>query len=136
LSHPEDVEKFRALRQESLAQGASFQLEQRMLGKDGAWRWFIFRYNPLRDDDGKVARWSVTATDIHERKESEERLQKENLALREEIDHSSMFEQIVGSSPAPAQGISASRKGGPRRFDRSHPGRKRRRKRTERGRHT
>jgi formate hydrogenlyase transcriptional activator len=100
LSHPEDVEKFRALRQESLAQGTSFHLEQRMLGKDGAWRWFIFRYNPLRDDDGKVARWYVTATDIHERKESEERLQKENLALREEIDHSSMFEEIVGSSPA------------------------------------
>ena len=100
LSHPEDLEKFRALRQESLVQGASFQVEQRMLGKDGTFRWFIFRYNPLKDDHGKVALWYVTATDIHERKQSEERLQKENLALREEIDHSSMFEEIVGSSPA------------------------------------
>ena len=98
LSHPEDVEKFRTIRQESLAHGVPFQLEQRMLGKDGIFRWFLFRYNPLKDDSGKVARWYVTATDIHDRKQAEDRVQKENLALREEIDHSSMFEEIVGSS--------------------------------------
>jgi formate hydrogenlyase transcriptional activator len=100
LSHPEDVENFRTIRQESLAHGAPLQLEQRMLGKDGVFRWFLFRYNPLKDDSGKVARWYVTATDIHEGKQAEERTQKENLALREEIDHSSMFEEIVGSSEA------------------------------------
>jgi formate hydrogenlyase transcriptional activator len=100
LSHPEDVEKFRTIRQESLAHGVPFQLEQRMLGKDGVFRWFLFRYNPLKDDSGKVARWYVTATDMHERKQTEERIEKENLALREEIDHSSMFEEIVGSSEA------------------------------------
>jgi PAS domain S-box-containing protein len=100
LSHPEDVEKFRTIRRESVARGIPFQLEQRMLGKDGVFRWFLFRYNPLRDESGKVARWYVTATDIHDRKQTEERVQKENLALREEIDHSSMFEEIVGSSEA------------------------------------
>ncbi len=99
LSHPEDVEKLRTIRQESLARGAAFQLEQRMLGKDGLFRWFLFRYRPLKDDSAKVARWYVTATDIDERKQAEERVQKENLALREEIDRSSMFEEIVGSSP-------------------------------------
>src|SRR6266536_2695427 len=98
LSYPEDVEKFCTIRQESLAHGVPFQLEQRMLGKDGIFRWFLFRYNPLKDDSGKVARWYVTATDIHDRKQAEDRVQKENLALREEIDHSSMFEEIVGSS--------------------------------------
>ena len=76
LSHPEDVEKFRAVRQESLARGAPFQLEQRMLGKDGVFRWFLFRYNPLKDDSGKVERWYVTATDIHDRKQTEERSKK------------------------------------------------------------
>ena len=100
LSHPEDLEKLHAIRQESLDQGAPFQLEQRMLGKDGLFRWFLFRYNPLKDHTGNVVRWYVTATDIHERKQTEERIQKENLALREEIDHSSMFEEIVGSSGA------------------------------------
>lgn len=32
LSHPEDVEKLRTIRQEALARGEMFQLEQRMLG--------------------------------------------------------------------------------------------------------
>ena len=47
-----------------------------------------------------VIRWYSTGTDIDDRKRDEERIQKENLALREEIDHSSMFEEIVGSSKA------------------------------------
>ncbi|MGB8851726.1 MAG: sigma-54 dependent transcriptional regulator, partial [Candidatus Acidiferrales bacterium] len=42
----------------------------------------------------------VTSTDIDERKQAEDRLQSENVALREEIDKASMFEEIVGTSPA------------------------------------
>src|SRR5258708_8237865 len=72
-----------------------------MLGKDGVFRWFLFRYNPLKDESGKVARWYGTGREIDDREETEERIQKENLGLREEIDHSSMFEEIVGSSEAP-----------------------------------
>ena len=60
----------------------------------------MIRYNPLRDEDGRIIRWYATGTDIEDRKQAEERVQKENLALREEIDHSSMFEEIVGSSEA------------------------------------
>src|SRR5207344_3677499 len=62
------------------------------------YRWFLIRYNPLRDEEGQIIRWYSTGTDIDDRKRDEERIQKENLALREEIDHSSMFEEIVGSS--------------------------------------
>ena len=40
------------------------------------------------------------ATDIDDRKQAEERLQHENVALREEIDKASMFEEIVGTSAA------------------------------------
>ena len=47
-----------------------------------------------------MVRWYATGTDIHDRKEAEERTRKENLALREEIDRSSMFEEIIGSSQA------------------------------------
>jgi formate hydrogenlyase transcriptional activator len=58
------------------------------------------RYKPLHDDRGRITRWVVTATDIEDRKREEERLQHENIALREEIDKASMFEEIVGSSSA------------------------------------
>ena len=100
LSHPDDVEKYRTIRQESLARGVLFQLEQRMLGKDGKYRWFLCRYNPLKDEQGNPLRWYVTATDIEERRQTEEKVHNENLALREEIDRTSMFEEIVGTSPA------------------------------------
>jgi len=68
------------------------------LGKDGKYRWFLIRYNPLLDESGNVIRWYATATDIDDRKRAEDRLQNETVALREEIVRSSMFEEIVGSS--------------------------------------
>ena len=71
-----------------------------MLGKDGQYRWFLFRYNPLLDEQGRIVRWYATATDIEDRKQAEQRMRNENLALREEIDRSSMYEAIVGSSEA------------------------------------
>jgi formate hydrogenlyase transcriptional activator len=100
LVHPDDMEKSRDERQQGLERGAPFELELRARRKDGQHRWFLIRYNPLRDDEGRIIRWYLTGTDIDDRKRAEERMQKENLALREEIDHSSMFEEIVGSSEA------------------------------------
>jgi formate hydrogenlyase transcriptional activator len=54
----------------------------------------------LRDEHGQIIRWYATGIDIEDRKRAEERMRNENLALREEIDRSSMFEEIVGTSPA------------------------------------
>jgi PAS domain S-box-containing protein len=98
--HPEDVERLREERNEALARGKPFELEQRALGKDGNYRWFLIRYNPLRDDHGNIIRWYATGTDIEDRKRAEERMRNENLALREQIDQAFMFEEIVGASPA------------------------------------
>jgi formate hydrogenlyase transcriptional activator len=92
--------RFRDERQQALSRGEPVEVELRARRKDGQYRWFLVRYNPLRDDEGSIIRWYVTGIDIEDRKQAEERVQKENLALREEIDHSSMFEEIVGSSAA------------------------------------
>jgi transcriptional regulator with GAF, ATPase, and Fis domain len=54
----------------------------------------------VRGDNGQILRWYVSCTDIEDRKRAEEKLRQENVALREEIDESSMFEEIVGTSPA------------------------------------
>src|SRR5467141_1360718 len=98
--HPEDVERLREERHEALARGKPFEVEKRELGKDGKYRWFLVRYNPLRDDQGHIIRWYATGTDIEDRKQAEERMRNENVALREQIDHAFMFEEIVGSSAA------------------------------------
>jgi PAS domain S-box-containing protein len=98
--HPEDLERLREERHAALARGKPFELEQRALGKDGKYRWFLVRYNPLRDDQGHIIRWYATGTDIDDRKQAEERIRDENVALREQIDQAFMFEEIVGASPA------------------------------------
>src|SRR5580704_2220526 len=98
--HPEDVKRLGEERHDALARGKPFELEQRALGKDGNYRWLLVRYNPLRDDHGNIIRWYATGTDIEDRKRAEERMRDENLALREQIDQTFMFEEIVGSSPA------------------------------------
>src|SRR5271170_2671307 len=100
IFHPGDLERLREQRKAALARGIPFEIEQRARRKDGQYRWFLIRYNPFRNDHGQVTRWYATGTDIDDRVRSEERTRNENLALREQIDRDSMFEDIVGSSDA------------------------------------
>ena len=98
LFHPEDVVRLKDPRRAGLSHGVPFEIEWRARRHDGQYRWFLVRYRPLVDDQSRVLRWYATAIDIDDRKRTEERTQNENLALREDIDRASMFEEIVGSS--------------------------------------
>jgi PAS domain S-box-containing protein len=98
--HPDDVERDRAAAERATSTRSPYQLEMRLRGGDGSYRWFLARFNPLCDEQGHATRWYVACADIEDRKRTEQRLQEENVALREEIDKASMFEQIVGASPA------------------------------------
>ena len=96
--HPEDVERTKGDRLRALVNPFPFQHEIRILGKDRQYRWFLIRYSPLVDDEGRIVRWYAVGTDIEDRKQAEDRTRNENRALREEVTRSSMFEEIVGSS--------------------------------------
>jgi PAS domain S-box-containing protein len=98
--HPDDLERVEASWDRALESGSGYDVELRLRKHDGSYRWFLGRYNPVRDDKGQIMRWYVAGTDIEDRKKAEQRLQDENVALREEIDKTSMFEEIVGSSNA------------------------------------
>src|SRR5580700_4556038 len=98
--HPEDSDRLLGERDAALSRGVPFDYERRVRRRDGQYRWLLVHYNPLRDEAGKLIRWYATGTDIEDRKQAEQRVRNENLALREEIDRSSMYEAIVGSSGA------------------------------------
>jgi PAS domain S-box-containing protein len=100
LVHPDDAERVARERKQALLNGSTLEIEARLLRYDGEYRWFFLHYKPLKDQLGRVTRWVVPAIDIDDRKRSVERLQHQNVALREEIDRASMFEEIVGSSAA------------------------------------
>jgi formate hydrogenlyase transcriptional activator len=98
LIHPDDSRRVQIQWDHAMASGNEFEIEVRMRKGDGIFRWFLARYNSVRDHEGQVLRWYVACTDIEDRKRGEERLQRENAALREEINKTSMFEEIVGSA--------------------------------------
>ena len=96
FAHPEDLETLK--QRGPILRGETHEFEVRLRRKDGVYRWYLFRSFPLRDSNERILRWYSTGTEIEDRKQAEERLQNENLALREEIDKASMFEEIVGDS--------------------------------------
>ena len=96
--HPQDAEILTKELPGKLQSGSPFEYEARLKRKDGQYRWFHFRLSPMSDEEGRTTRWYAAGTDIDDRKLAEQRLHEENVALREEIDKASMFEEIVGTS--------------------------------------
>ncbi len=84
----------------AFSSGCVEEMELRLRKGDGTYRWFFTRCVPLRDEKGQIKRFYSASIDIDDRKRAEDRLHQENVALREEIDKASMFEEIVGTSPA------------------------------------
>jgi len=98
--YPDDKERSDVFFDRAIARASADELELRLRRRDGSYRWFLTRLNPLRDEQGQITRWYITGADIEDRKQAEDTLRRENVALREEIDKASMFEEIVGTSPA------------------------------------
>ena len=100
VTHASDASSLKSGILNAIKQEEVFEMEVRMRRHDGQYRWFLYRIVPLRDEENKIVRWAGTRLDIDDRKRQEERIQGENIVLREELDKVSMFESIVGTSPA------------------------------------
>ena len=112
--HPEDVEGIVGKWRVSLASGEPFLYEARVRRADGEYRWMLHHKIAERDEHGQIVKWYGSSIDIEDRKRAEDflhealdevkklrdQLYKENIALRDEIDKASMFEEIVGTSAA------------------------------------
>ena len=98
LVHPDDREHFLSERKKGFLKGAPYEFEVRFLRHDGKFRWFLCRLNPLKDEREHITRWYGTGTDIEDRKQAEEEIRRENIALREELGKTSMFEEVIGTS--------------------------------------
>src|SRR5262249_6932640 len=74
--HPDDYEHCTAAWREALRTGADYEIEERIRRHDGVYRWFLTRARPVRDEDGRITAWFGSSTDIHDRKEAEERFRQ------------------------------------------------------------
>jgi PAS domain S-box-containing protein len=79
--HADDLPRVVQLFTESITSGDPYDFEVRIRRFDGAYRWFQVRALPLRDTDGRIARWCALHTDIDERKRAEEALKRREALL-------------------------------------------------------
>jgi PAS domain S-box-containing protein len=75
VHHPEDLDRLITTWNESLTTGKPYQIEYRLKGKNGTYRWFLGRALPVRDNDGRILKWIGTNTDIHDQKILEQKLE-------------------------------------------------------------
>jgi PAS domain S-box-containing protein len=87
--HPDDVAGLRDAWRAILGAGRPGEGEARMRGGDGAYRWFLFRAEPLRDERGKIVKWYGTYTDIEDRKRGEAVLREQAGLL--DLTHDTIF---------------------------------------------
>src|SRR5215471_5349967 len=80
--HPDDLPPLMNRWRELLTSGEPGEIEARLRRHDGAFRWFLIRVEPLRDETSKIVRWYGNSTDIHDRKLAEEKLREDERELR------------------------------------------------------
>jgi PAS domain S-box-containing protein len=91
--HPDDLDGLLAEWQRATAIEESGEAEARIRRHDGEYRWFLFRSNALRDEEGRIVKWYGTNIDIEDRKRAEEELRRnENfLATAQRLSQSGSF---------------------------------------------
>jgi len=124
--HRDDVEQIVSKWQWALDTGEPFESEARVRRADGKFCWQLHRKVPLRDQAGHIVKWFGSSIDIDDRKRADDALRKsydeikvlkdqlykENLALKQEIDQTSMYRgdrRVVGEV---APGVGAGSQGG------------------------
>src|SRR5262245_28680644 len=105
--HVDDLPHVGEVFARGITTGQPYEFDARIRRYDSVYRWFQVRGLPLRDIGEQITRWYVLLSDIEDRKRAEtelwalkDQLYQENLVLRDEVDRTSMFEEIVGTSAA------------------------------------
>lgn len=83
VHHPDLIEGVIERFQKAIKAGAAWEDTFLLRGKDGVYRWFLSRAQPIRNAAGNVVHWFGTNTDISEQQQTEQALKnaKEQLEL-------------------------------------------------------
>jgi PAS domain S-box-containing protein len=112
--HPEDQAEFKDAIFRSIRDESDFETRYRLILDDGSIRYIHSVGHPVKDSSGKLKEFVGTIVDITEQQRSRKALEDafteintlkdqlfhENIALRQEIDEASMFDEIIGKSAA------------------------------------
>jgi PAS domain S-box-containing protein len=112
--HPDDQAKVQEAKDRATNEKSAYEVDHRIILPDGTVKYTHTVGHPVLNASGDVEQFVCTMMDVTESKRAEEALRKafeeikalkdqlyqENIALKEEVDRVSMFEEIVGASPA------------------------------------
>ncbi|HJU45279.1 MAG TPA: ATP-binding protein [Chitinophagaceae bacterium] len=82
LIHPDDLQLAMNAYREHVSEGRIYEIELRLKGRDGIYRWHLNRTKPQKDNQGNVTMWIGICIDIHDQKLAAE-------AVKESERHSS-----------------------------------------------
>ncbi len=84
MLHPDDVQRCQETWNAAVGSGKPYNVEFRLRdGRENQWRWFLARALPIRDADGKIAKWFGSCVDIDDQKRVEDDLRRANQDLEQ-----------------------------------------------------
>ena len=86
IVHPDDLTGALAAWTRAIGSGKAYEVEFRLRRADGAYRWFLARAVPARDERGNIIRWIGTNTDVHDQKLIAGELAQLNATLAERVE--------------------------------------------------
>jgi PAS domain S-box-containing protein len=84
--HPDDLPGFIDKWSAALAQEKQMEIEVRLRHPAGGYQWWLIRNVPLRDEQGKIAKWYGSGIEIEDRKRAEEAARRSEHELRDLIE--------------------------------------------------
>jgi diguanylate cyclase (GGDEF)-like protein/PAS domain S-box-containing protein len=101
IVHPDDLDPCAVKWKHALQTGEPYDVQYRLRGRDGGYRWFLGRANPIRDDKGTIVKWFGTCTDIENQKLNEQVLEKQVLERTVELaDTNARLQQEMSEKDA------------------------------------
>jgi PAS domain S-box-containing protein len=94
--HPGDIQRLLEHWRAHLHSGWAADIEARVRGSDGHYRWFLFRTNPVRDGVGNIIVWYGANIDIEDRKRAEEALVESERQARLIVDRIPALVVVMG----------------------------------------
>jgi PAS domain S-box-containing protein len=95
IVHPDDLLKAERMLNALISDKKPFEYEQRLRGADGSDRWFMVRGTPVIDDQNKATSWFGTCTDIHFKKQTNERLERLARDRGQQLAHAEALNESV-----------------------------------------
>jgi diguanylate cyclase (GGDEF)-like protein/PAS domain S-box-containing protein len=79
IIHPDDLDSSLSRWKNALQTGDPYDVEYRLRGKDGSYRWFLGRANPIRNTKGEIVKWFGSCTDVENQKQNQQILEEQIL---------------------------------------------------------